>query len=277
MINDLKKSYKQCISNMYNVQPFHETEIQSLYADYWNVHIINPILKLGNDFEPITPSILRSMMVMDLIDYSFLNLNKAPIYKFYNDQLDRFYDNDKFSFTTNVHKKYKYDDLFDYTFFNTENCKNIILKLYNQCYFKFLDIFADNGYEVIGPIYIKGYTFQIQYFRNLNGDEYKFITYEKGNLSGTVDMFAHSTIPFSSNSNTVAEINGGLVLDDMNYIPIEFEKDDRTNLEKYIDSRLFRVKKYVDINLVRSQFFNIIKGKELNSRITDIQQLINLL
>lgn len=273
MIEELKNSYKNCISNMYKVHPYHETEIQPLYADYWNTHIITPMMKLGNDFEPITPSILRSMMVMDLMDYSFLNLDKGPVYKFYKDQLDKFYTIDKFSLAVNFHKKYQYDDLFDYTFFNTENCKDVILRLYKQCYLKFLDIFADNGYEVIGPIYLKGYTFQIQYFRNLNNNEYKFITYEKGNIPGGVDMFAHSTLQFSINSNIVAEINGAMVLDDMRYIPIEFEKDARTDLEKYVDSRLFRVNKILD----RSNIINIIKDKELLPRITDINQLINLL
>ena len=276
-MKELKDSYRTCISNMYNVQPYHETEIQPLYADIWNTNVIGPMLKLGNDFEPITPSILRSMMVMDLMDYSFLKKDKQPVYDFYTNQLKKYYSVDEFSLLMNFHNKYNYDDLFDYTFFNTEGCGMVIQKLYKQCYLKFLDIFADNGYEIIGPIHFKGYTFQIQYFRNLNGKEYKFVTWEKGNIPGVVDLFGHTTLQFSINSNVVAEIDGVLVLDDVNYITIEFEKDDRTNLEKYIDSRLFRVKKYVDINLVRSQFFNIIKDKELNTRITNIEQLINLL
>lgn len=262
---------------MHTVYPFHETEIQPLISSLWYNNISVPMMSMGNTFNPITPSVLRSMMVMDLMDCSFLNIDKSSTYKFYFAQLKKFYIQDPASQQSNIHNGLNLAELFDYTYFNTPGCELVMTQLYNQCYDKFLDIFADNGYEVLGPIYYKGYTFIIQYFRNLDKNVYKFVTYEQGKCPGSVDMFGHSTVQFSKNSKVVFEINGEIIYNPMDQYELTFDNDNRSNIEKYIDSRLLRVEKYIDRNLVYNELIHIIKNNELKPRITELNELLKLI
>lgn len=275
MINSFKASYKNCISNMdlQAIYPFHETEIQPVYSKYWYDNIISKLISI-DDFIPINYSVLRSMLVMDIFDCHFANKDKFSIYQYYFKLLKKYYSADEFSIEKNI-PNYDYSDLYDFTYFKTIELNQCIEKLYSFCYSKFTDIFADNGYEVIGPIYLKGYTFQIQLFRNLNENTYKLITYQKGYIPGTVDLFGHSTIQFT-NSNSVLEINGNII-ESGNDVSIIFEEDTKSSLEKYFSARLFRISKYFDINLVEQDLIHIFKDKKLYPRITDINTLISFL
>ena len=76
MKNELFKSYRQVIErmNVSGVRPFSETEIQPIYSDIWCEKIIKLLLDKPEKIVPLNPSIIRSMLIMDLIDCNYYNL-----------------------------------------------------------------------------------------------------------------------------------------------------------------------------------------------------------
>lgn len=246
---EFNQSYQFCISGLnYDlIFPYTETEIQPLYSKYWYEKVITKLLDLDY-IDPLNPSILRSMLVMDLIDCHYTNQDKNPIFHWYNTQLDRFYDEDIFSNNKNIPRCYQ-ENLLDYTFFNNRNIgKKFLNDLLITCYNTFQDIYADNGYEVIGPMYQKGYTFII-YYITVNNIRYKCVLYEQGRLSGKVDMFGHMTIPFSIQSGIAIEVDTNLLdVDELPKLNIGIQNHSiKQNIQSRID-RLKYTKIYVDIN-----------------------------
>jgi hypothetical protein len=265
MQNEFLESYKSCLEkmNLLSVSPFTEHEIQPLYSDIW----YNEIILKGIEPKLDNPSILRSMLVMDLLDCPD-SVSRQKIFSWYLELLYEQYSDDIFSLRKNLPKKYGVS-YYDYTFFPFD-CRSFKAKLFKHCYTKFSDIFADNGYEVVGPFYERGYTFVITIFRNLDKHIYKFIEFQKGIVAGEIDMFGHSTF----NLNEIAlEINDEIIYD-IDQLPNLNNNSIENDFERYVDSRLFRLRIYP--NGLRDKILKELSSKELQPRIFNIEQIVNL-
>lgn len=263
MQSDFLQSYESCLCKMdlKSVQPFTEQQIQPLYSDIWLERVIFNKLPLNLQ----NPSILRSMLVMDLIDSGKY---KKDVFLRYHEILSEIYLEDMFSLKKNIPKCY-IDQFEDYTYFPL-NCRDFKSKLFKQCYQKFGDIFADNGYEVVGPFYQKGFTFVITFIRNLDDHVYKFIEFERGTHLGEIDMFGHSTFNLK---NIALEMDGEIIYD-LDQIPLQPEIFIEDNFERYIDSRLFRIQEY-DKDL-RGDILKRLYSAKLHDKILNIEKIINL-
>lgn len=253
-----------------NISPFTEHEIQPLYSDIWYEEVICKLLE-DLKFTPLNPSVLRSMLVMDLIDCHYAKKPKEPVNNWYLERLNEIYDTDPFSLTTNLPKKYSNEDLFDFTFFDVgKSGFELQTKLFRCCYNKFQDIFADNGYEVCGQYYQKGYTFVITRFSNLgDGKNYRFIQFDKGKISGEIDMFGHSTF---SLSKIVVEIDGEIILDPK--FTLLLEDNDRDKI-KHINSRLMRYPQ-LDHETIKEKIIPKLQ-QPLQDRILDVDSLVEII
>lgn len=271
------KSYSQCISNMdmTTIYPYTEHEVQPNYSSLWYDSVIMPLLNI-DIFIPINPSILRSMLVMDLIDCYILKKPKDEIFEWYCKQLTHYYDDDIFSLNKNTPKTYSFA-LEDYTYFpETKKATILMVKLFQLCYLKYLDIFADNGYEVIGPFYLKNKTYTITKFNNvIPNKNIIFVSFSRGIIQGTIDMFGHSTFQLK---DVAVEVDGDIILEDEinEYIKlcddeIQKETDYNLNIElhhKFLNSRITR---YPNILIDINSFNNIPFFKQ--DRITKVEQL----
>lgn len=245
-----------------SVQPFTEHQIQPLYSDIWLERVIlqNQQTKTEN------PSLLRSMLVMDLLD---ADKYKRDVFSRYVKVLSDLYADDIFSLKKNIPLCY-IDNYYDYTYFPID-CRKFKTDLFKKCYYKFGDIFADNGYEVIGPFYQKGFTFVITIIRNLDNHVYKFVEFERGNIPGEIDMFGHSTFNLK---NISLEIDQEIIYD-IEHLPNISEFTIKDNFERYIDSRLFRLQTY-DTQLKGDILYRLYNNN-LHEKIIDTDEIIKIM
>lgn len=276
MQNEFLESYRNCMSRMdlKSVHPWTEHEVQESYSRIWYDNVIVPMLKL-DEFQPLNPSILRSMLVMDLIDCHFLGEDKKPVFDWYVKQLSRYYSLDMFSRRVNRPNRSFKIALSDFTFFDSGRfpMQKLMLTLYQLCYSKFQDIFADNGYEVTGPYYTGTHTFVVTTFRNILPKEIRFVQYSKGILSGTVDMFGHSDLALTA---CVLEVDGDIVVDadEINILDqtcIQLFKPTDV-IHGHLDSRLQRVESFADTWTLKE--FLLPAFNKTRDRILDIDDLM---
>lgn len=194
-IDEFNKSYIQCINRIdpMTTFPFNESQLIGTYFDEIHVFKKNYIEVL--DIIPLNPSILRSMLVMDL--YGESPDEKKKIFRYYLEILMNYYTNDIFSLKQNIPKKYDIKDYFDYSYFSEYN--QDVITILNICFeFSYnsrFDIFADNVYEVIGPFYYRNKICVLYRFNYIL--EYPIeILYFGENTLGCIDMFGHSDINF---------------------------------------------------------------------------------
>ena len=287
--DNLFKSYFNSVSTMdnTNVKPYTETEVQPLYSSIW----VNKVIKSYLDINPksltidqfINPSVIRSMLIMDLMDCEFSRNHdlKSKVFQWYDSLLDNFYTEDKYSLyknTPNITFKYSLKDL---SYFKTNNIINvhILNSLFEICYKKHHDIYADNGYEVLGPYHINNSTYVIYNFYNIlhEGNKIEMTLTLDGTQPGKVDLFGHSTVWGNKAEYTI--VNDGNILyenliDELN-LDIIHKKDEiifNSSILTNIYQRAIRYKKYSDTlpNPIPLQ-------DEIYPRITDPNQLLKLI
>lgn len=291
MFDNFVQSYTNCITNMSlnSVSPCTETEIQPLYSEIWKDFVIERLLK-NNDFEPINPSVLRSMLVMDLMDCSFLNLSqnyKKNVYDWYVNQITYHYpiNSDIFSLNTNIPSIYTKYPLSDFYYFKDDdiNIVKLLTSLLKCCYKKFGDIFADNGYEVVGPIYENKKTYLIYSISNILDNPIQIIYVEDSLVSGTVDMFGHSTLQFNNPSYIClyedVPCDSDHILQLRTLVDTIYSNLPIIDIKSCITSRIFRLKNLLSTDESLSLYYTIIPKlqNKLSYRIVDIQQLIDLI
>lgn len=282
---DFIQSYKNTITNMdlRIVKPFTETEIQPLYSHIWVDDIKN---KINDNVNFINSSIVRSIMVMDLFDLHFSNSDEntiKTIIEFYDNKLDKLYFKDKYSLNyTNIPISSTYTNYKDYSYFieNNNAFSRIIGLLFQYCYSKWGDIFADNSYEITGPHQIKNYKIINNKFY-IEENVYEILQYYNKDESITIDMFGHSIA--NNCLGTVILKNNKLILKDDLQNEIEYIKElnlnilNKTDIEnKYLllDSRIYRYKNTININ--KNLYYNALKNN-IKERIINTDKLIKIL
>ena len=292
---ELFDSYYNSIKRMdlNNVKPYTETELQPLYSDLWVEKILIPLIKLDpkvlSEKNFVNVSVIRSMLIMDLMDCTTSGHDdlKPLVFEWYSKVLDKFYKTDKFSLKSNKPiSSVTSIDLEDYTYFGSRDVIDIeILNLlFELSYKEHHDIYADNGYEVLGPYNIKSDTFIIYSFNNKIDKPIKIIQYgEKGN--GTIDLFGHCNISFPK-TYTVLEVGGEIIYDekDKKRLYEQIKTNSRTivnilkitDVENNIIQRLYRYYKLLpnEISGFTKVLYDKINGKELLPRITEHKKLL---
>jgi hypothetical protein len=193
LISEFNTSYINCINRIDTAStfPHNESEIFGTYFDEFHSHKLSYIGE--KEIIPLNPAILRSMLVMDL--YGEDKTYKNKIFEYYTELLEKYYKQDIFSLNVNIPKKYNINDYNDYSFF--ANNDELIPVILNNC-FKYSyklnhDIFADNTYEIIGPLHNNKYTIIIHRFHGIYEHPLEII-YFSSVTKGTIDMFGHSDI-----------------------------------------------------------------------------------
>lgn len=241
-INDFNKSYTQCVGRIDPITtfPYNESQLIGTYPDEIRAFKKNYVGLI--DIIPLNPSILRSMLVMDL--YGEEMSEKKKIFKYYLDLLMKYYDDDIFSLTRNIPKIYDIKNYFDYFYFSEYN--QYIIQILNMC-FKFsydsrFDIFADNVYEVVGPFYYKN-KLSVLYRFNYILEHPIEILYFGDTVFGCIDMFGHSDINFKTPTHILL-YNSEIVDDYVEFISLIVAKNvnepPTVNMKMFIDSYLER-------------------------------------
>jgi hypothetical protein len=289
-----------------SVKPYTETELQPIYSSLWLPYIEQLCDKILA-FPPgdlslrdllINKSVIRSMLVMDLMDCAFTN-NKAlaeKIFKAYTYVMCGIYLRDPFSTEVNIHGIIPLDwrdTVKTGNFGNNPINKKILHWCYNLSYKQWQDIYADNTYEIVGPYNFQRYTYIFQDFREIKnlGHVQVISRYDQINIYDIkIDMFGHCDYKLHEPIDAVNEmilLNGkeiGLV-ELESKLEYEYMLLD-TCMEgprmKNFSSRYFRYKglfKFfnisVDTNTIREIIHKGEKQKRLN--VSEIKELLNSL
>lgn len=306
-------SYYSCIERMdvTAVKPFTETEIQPIYSQLWLPYIEQLCDKVYNK-EPFSiaefipnKSLIRSMLVMDLMDCAFTKNKELAnrIFETYKEAMDAaIYIEDPYSLQKNVHGTLvgafmvKDSAIKDGYYDNNPINKKILHWCYNLSYGLWQDIYADNTYEITGPFHTRYNTYIIQDFRNIPGIGHVRIVseYDKLNIYDIkIDMFGHCDYKLHEPINAVRE----MILHN-EYLPSN-KRVDKTLLEsqlcteyknipeedsktKNLNSRFFRYQNLFDKFDIRFNGFeihNVVQSSELHKRlnVAEIKELLNTL
>lgn len=272
------QSYSQTTKNMdfSAVYPYTEWDLQPHYSDIWKDFFYQ--YREVDKFEFLNPSVCRSMMVMDLYDAFFLQDVKFrnDILEWYDEQLNWLYTTDRFSLVKNVPLKYSDIPWDDYTYFVQPELNSDIARFSTQCfqycYKEFGDIYADNGYEVIGPYHTKQHTIITSVFQLMGGLKYFVIQIFQGKPSGTIDLFGHSTI--GGNCDYVLLDGDGVVLE----IPkLTFKWKSASDIERNINSRLLRYSSYYNMSTMQEKILQRLERVQLQRSPVSISKFLDFL
>lgn len=290
MKNLLFESYNNAITKMdlVNIKPFTETELQPLYSTEWVDTVIKKYINSNIVIKTNNPSVLRSMLVMDLMDCGFSNNNKLKpvVFGWYQRVLNQYYSTDLFSLETNTHNLVSLVDANDFIYFADKDPLNLLIlnRLFELSYKTHGDIYADNMYEVIGPFNLKSSKLIVYRFHSVFGDvKIDIYAYFDKKTTGTIDLFAHSTYQLHdasffivSDYNNIGEYVNCKSELLINIVELINNIQPVDSVGQYIKSRCIRYKNIVD-GLDVDHFFNIIQQQEKKQRIIDIQSLTNLI
>lgn len=192
-LTDLIESYQQTVQNMDHriIYPYSEFDIQPLYAKEYQFYLKDKLdsLQLTRNF-----SQLRSLLIMDLIDYFILDQSPKQLLIRYNTILNQCYPDDPLSLSlTNRPKNSGKERDFQFYPSNIPESIELLSCCFAYSHAKNYDIFTGLTYECTGPFFNKGFVFTVTEFYEL---KLKFIHFiEKWRpYSGGIDLFGHSTM-----------------------------------------------------------------------------------
>lgn len=277
LFNELTRSYKNCVTrlNIDVVSPYNEFEFLKPLANYWQTNVTSKILELDpKTFNKDTfnnPSVLRSMLIMDLFDCSFSNvISKQSVFEWYVELIKQFYLDDIFSIEKNTHTLVDINKIKNALYFETRD--ESLLELMNKCfeysYAKNGDIFADNTYEVLGPFYINNKTAYINQF-HINNKTYSFVFWCFGQIAGQIDMFGHCDLTLIKPHIVLFENDDLHVTNSVN---IDFDCDTCKDEYGMLNSRLQRYTQFCELDLQKIHSdcekilnnTNIVKNRSLS-------------
>lgn len=295
---ELYISYKNAISKMdiNNIKPYTETEIQPLYSQYWVNNIILQYLNINpntnNISNFINPSVIRSMLIMDLMDCEFSkNYNiKIDVFNWYINIIKNIYGDDIFSLHSNRPNTVNIENINNFIYFADTNSINILIlnKLFEISYKKNQDIYADNTYEVLGDYTLRKINTKCilyKFYNILQYDTISIYVYFNTAIDGEIDLFGHSTHHIENAKYTIV-IND---VDLESYYEYANKQKLYNNISNYLTSyntntttlydniynRLYRYHKLlnIDINIESTKIYNDIYNMIIQDRITDINTL----
>ena len=236
-----------------SVKPFTESEIQPNYSTVWldaieklcdGIIKTNGIVNDVNACESlINKSVIRSMLVMDLLDCAFTENKELAhkIFKAYSIIIDQCYSLDKYSFKKNIHRVTD-KSFMSNTYSSGIQNRHIAHWCFNLAYIKWQDIYADNTYEITGPFQDRNYTYIHQQFHLLDVGEVEIITrYDKLNIYNIeIDMFGHLVYQLHEPGNLGQEC-----------ILLNGEQTNIEELEKSLSSEYEKLKQESDYETMR--------------------------